>query len=111
MTDMGDLTELEIWHDGTGFGAGWHLDFVEVHSSATGKVRGKGVGLGSGEWVGPRGWDVGGWGGDVSSIPCTGPGYVLVHGECCHGRCFTMGLLARGGCQQAGRRPLFRGPD
>ena len=38
MADLGDLTELEIWHDGTGLGAGWHLDFVEVHSSATGKV-------------------------------------------------------------------------
>ncbi|GIL93966.1 hypothetical protein Vretimale_245 [Volvox reticuliferus] len=38
MPDLGDLTELEIWHDGTGFGAGWHLDYVEVHSSATGKV-------------------------------------------------------------------------
>ena len=39
MPDLGDLKELEIWHDGKGFGAGWHLDFVEVHSSATGKVR------------------------------------------------------------------------
>ena len=38
MADLGDLSELEIWHDGKGFGAGWHLDFVEVHSSATGKV-------------------------------------------------------------------------
>ncbi|GLC54185.1 hypothetical protein PLESTB_000832700 [Pleodorina starrii] len=38
MPDLGDLTELEIWHDGTGFGAGWHLDYVEVHSGATGKV-------------------------------------------------------------------------
>ncbi|KXZ51726.1 hypothetical protein GPECTOR_11g173 [Gonium pectorale] len=38
MPDLGDLTELEVWHDGSGFGAGWHLDYVEVHSSATGKV-------------------------------------------------------------------------
>ncbi|KAG2501257.1 hypothetical protein HYH03_001064 [Edaphochlamys debaryana] len=38
LPDLGDLTELEIWHDNSGLGPGWHLDYVEVHSSATGKV-------------------------------------------------------------------------
>lgn len=41
MADLGDLSELEVWHDNSGLGPGWHLDFVEVHSSATGKVRGQ----------------------------------------------------------------------
>lgn len=34
----GELTELEVWHDNGGLGPGWHLDYIEVHSSATNRV-------------------------------------------------------------------------
>ena len=26
--DIGPLKKLKVWHDGKGFGAGWHLDKV-----------------------------------------------------------------------------------
>lgn len=36
--DLGDLSELEVWHDGAGFGSGWHLNYIEVRCEATGRV-------------------------------------------------------------------------
>ncbi len=35
----GELTELEVWHDNSGVGAAWHLNYIEVQCSTTGKVR------------------------------------------------------------------------
>lgn len=31
---------MQVWHDGAGFGAGWHLDYIEVRAPAShaGKV-------------------------------------------------------------------------
>ena len=39
MMDLGELTELDVWHDNSGLGAAWHLDYIEIHSSANNKVR------------------------------------------------------------------------
>lgn len=30
--------QLEVWHDNSGFGPAWHLDYIEVHNSRTGQV-------------------------------------------------------------------------
>ncbi|XP_060092590.1 lipoxygenase homology domain-containing protein 1 [Heteronotia binoei] len=30
---LGDLCKVRIWHDNKGFGAGWHLEYVEVEDS------------------------------------------------------------------------------
>eukprot|EP00798_Chlamydomonas_sp_ICE-L_P013675 gene13675-19563_t len=38
MVDLGELVELDIWHDDSGFGAAWHLNYVEVHCSNNNKV-------------------------------------------------------------------------
>ena len=34
----GDLSKMEVWHDNSGLGPGWHLDYAEVHHSLTGQV-------------------------------------------------------------------------
>ncbi len=42
---LGELQSLTVWHDGTGLGAGWHLDYIEVHHMECGKVRAAAAGL------------------------------------------------------------------
>jgi hypothetical protein len=32
--DVGDLTNLKVWHDSKGLGAGWHLDSITVSNGA-----------------------------------------------------------------------------
>jgi len=34
----GDLSKLDVWHDSSGPQPGWLLDYIEVKSSAAGKV-------------------------------------------------------------------------
>lgn len=36
--DLGQLQELTVWHDGSGFGSGWHLNYIEVHNIVTKQV-------------------------------------------------------------------------
>jgi hypothetical protein len=37
--DLGELSELTVWHDGSGFGSGWNLAYVEVQHLQSGQVR------------------------------------------------------------------------
>ena len=30
--DVGEINELDVWHDNSGSSPGWHLDFIEVGS-------------------------------------------------------------------------------
>jgi hypothetical protein len=30
--------DAQVWHDNSGLGPAWHLDYIEVHSSATGRT-------------------------------------------------------------------------
>ncbi|CAK8676643.1 unnamed protein product [Clavelina lepadiformis] len=32
---IGDLQKLRVWHDSKGFGAGWHLEYIEVEDCST----------------------------------------------------------------------------
>ncbi|KAG1662011.1 hypothetical protein FOA52_009500 [Chlamydomonas sp. UWO 241] len=38
MPDLGELRQLEVWHDNGGLGAAWHLDYIEVQNSASRQV-------------------------------------------------------------------------
>eukprot|EP00955_Chlamydomonas_euryale_P092515 364711-Chlamydomonas_euryale.AAC.4 len=38
MPDLGELRQLEVWHDNGGFGAAWHLDYIEVQNTKTRQV-------------------------------------------------------------------------
>jgi hypothetical protein len=39
VADLGDITAIDIGHDGTGFGSGWHCDYVEITNPAKPDVR------------------------------------------------------------------------
>lgn len=32
---LGELKQLTVWHDNSGFWAGWHLDYIEVYNPAS----------------------------------------------------------------------------
>lgn len=49
----GELNMMEVWHNGSGFGAAWHLDYIEVQTSASGRVSGRD---GQHQTLGPEGW-------------------------------------------------------
>jgi hypothetical protein len=36
--ELGELSELTVWHDGSDFGSGWHLAYVEVQHVQSGQV-------------------------------------------------------------------------
>jgi hypothetical protein len=37
--DLGELSELTVWHDGSGLGSSWNLAYVEVQHVHSGQVR------------------------------------------------------------------------
>ncbi|XP_078580092.1 lipoxygenase homology domain-containing protein 1-like isoform X2 [Branchiostoma floridae x Branchiostoma japonicum] len=37
MLSLGDLHKCRVWHDSKGFGAGWHLEYIEVQDQKTDK--------------------------------------------------------------------------
>ena len=45
--ELGDLVRLVVRHDGTGMGAGWHLDRIDVWS----ELSGRGWSFPCGQWL------------------------------------------------------------